>query len=212
MSYPSWNWKCIICDLNFPTRRAKQAHNKEMEHPRQTDYEALKIERTCSFCKKNWVTTPSGKSLHSKHCYKNPNRSIKIGTPRTEEEKRNLSEHMKKRHEEGRASRWENPHLKESYAEAFFQKVIDNEFKDKDVSREFRFGKYSFDFAWTHKMKVIEIDGQQHERYAYQRESDARKDKLAQEAGWEILRIKWADLYSNPKHQIATAKKFIDDL
>lgn len=208
-------WLCKLCDLDFATRRLQMAHNKDVGHSRSDfiDKQALRILATCEFCSREWETTSTGLSHHRRFCGLNPNREKHrlSGIPRTEAEKLLVSEAMKRRHEEGRASRWENPFLKESYAEAFFQRVIDNEFEDTNVLREMRFGRYSFDFAWLHKMKVIEIDGQQHDRYAHQRESDAKKDTLAAEAGWTILRIKWKDLYNNPKEEIAKAKSFVDD-
>lgn len=207
-------WFCKLCEISFSSRPLQRAHNKEAGH-RPVDFrnrEALSISAICIFCEKEWNTTATGLKNHTKFCAQNPDREIhpKTSVPRTADEKLQLSEAMKRRHEEGRAARWENPSLKESYAEAFFQKVIDNEFSDRLVLREMRFGRYSFDFAWPHKMKVIEIDGQQHERYSHQRESDSKKDKLAEEAGWSVLRIKWRDLYMDTKATIAAAKAFID--
>lgn len=207
-------WLCSICDLEFLTKNDKSSHNRELGHKKSDfiDRSSLLVLAECRFCRKSWETTKSGQTNHIRFCSQNPNKSAhpRANVPRTADEKLQLSEAMKRRHEEGRAARWENPSLKESYAEAFFQKVIDNEFSDRLVLREMRFGRYSFDFAWPHKMKVIEIDGQQHERYSHQRESDSKKDKLAEEAGWSVLRIKWRDLYMDTKATIAAAKAFID--
>lgn len=122
-----------------------------------------------------------------------------------------ISESMKKAHADGRAhnigsSRWNN---EPSYPEKFFAKVIANEFEDKDFVQEYPFGRYSLDFAWVHLKKVIEIDGDQHERFEKQKTSDARKDKALVDAGWQVLRVKWREMYSDTKVQIANCKQFL---
>jgi len=68
---------------------------------------------------------------------------------------------MTKAHKEGRAhnigeSRWNN---EPSYPERWFMKVIENEFEDKNYTREYPFHRFSLDFAWIEKKKCIEIDG-----------------------------------------------------
>lgn len=135
----------------------------------------------------------------------------RIGTPHTLESRSKLSLSMKKAHEEDRAwnigkSRWNN---KKSYPEEFFSKVIENEFLDKEYICEYPFYKYSLDFAWVSKKKVIEIDGEQHERFIDYKERDIKKDKLLIENNWKILRIKWKDLYNNTKSKIKEAYDFI---
>ena len=40
--------------------------------------------------------------------------------------------------------------------------------------------------------------------------NDELKDKLLKENGWEVLRIKWKDMFHNPKLFIQKAKDFID--
>lgn len=129
----------------------------------------------------------------------------------SEETKAKTSVSMIKAHAEGRAhnigeSRWNN---EPSYPEKFFMQVIENEFADKNYEREFPFGKFSLDFAWPHLKKVIEIDGEQHERFQAQRESDIRKDAALTKAGWKVLRVKWKEMFANPKEQIARCKDFV---
>ena len=119
---------------------------------------------------------------------------------------------MKKAHAEGRAHnigtcRWNN---EPSYPEQFFMKVIENEFNDKNYQREMPFFKYSLDFAWPDKKKVIEIDGEQHERFNDYKERDKQKDNLLLENGWKLLRIKWKDMMKESKSWIKKAKEFID--
>lgn len=128
------------------------------------------------------------------------------------EMKEKISVSMKKAHREGRAhnigeSRWNN---QPSYPEKFFMKVIENEFFDKNYIREYPFKKYSLDFAWVHKKKVIEIDGEQHERFEEYKNRDKEKDTLLKENGWKVIRIKWKDMIKESKHWIKIAKEFID--
>jgi very-short-patch-repair endonuclease len=131
----------------------------------------------------------------------------------SEETKQVISDKMKLAHKEGRAwnigkSRWNN---KKSYPEIFFEKVINNEFLDKYYKTEYNIGIYSLDFAWIHKKKVIEIDGEQHERFEEYRLRDIKKDEFLISNGWTILRIKWKDMYNNTKEKIQEAKNFIDN-
>lgn len=208
-------WFCKLCSLKLQNRKEYRAHNKDVGH-RPADFidkSDLSKKRKCQWCSKTWTVNLSGLKVHENHCISNPEKipGSRAGIPRTTAEKLNLSEKMKKRHEDGRAAKWSNPSLTESYAESFFSRVIANEFLDKSVVRELPFGRYSFDFAWPHKMKVIEIDGQQHQRYAHQRESDLKKDRLAKEKGWDVMRINWKDMYANPKYWIQKAANFIDE-
>jgi very-short-patch-repair endonuclease len=139
-------------------------------------------------------------------CKKNPRKL-------SEETKNKLSEAMKKAHSEGRAwnigkSRWNN---EPSYPEKFFKEVISNEFTDKNYETELPFHRFSLDFAWVHKKRVIEIDGSQHERFEEYKKRDERKDQLLKEDGWEVLRIKWKDIFHDTKTWIKHAKDFIDN-
>jgi very-short-patch-repair endonuclease len=206
-------WYCKLCNENFGSRRIMRAHNKAMGH--KPSHFIENIQRgtyTCDFCEKVFETSLSGFSTHRNFCHVNPDKKTISRQPMSEATKSNLSEKMKELHAKGIASRWKNPHLHESYAESFFSKVINNEFEDKSVTRELPVGKYFIDFAWEGKKKAIEIDGQQHERYKHQQESDARKDAFLKEEGWEVMRILFKDMYNNPKHYIKLAKEFIDSV
>jgi very-short-patch-repair endonuclease len=132
--------------------------------------------------------------------------------PLTGEERLVVSDGMKRAHAEGRAhnigeSRWK---LEPSYPEKFFQRVIDNEFEDKQVSRELFVKPFAVDFAWEHKKLAIEIDGEQHEQPA-QVTRDRRKDALLISLGWKVLRITWKDMSNDTRKWIAEAKRFVDD-
>jgi very-short-patch-repair endonuclease len=145
------------------------------------------------------------KSLSGK---KNP----QFNKKRTQKERQKISDGMKKAHAEGRAwnigkNHWDS---KSSYPEQFFEKVIQNEFEDKNYTREYPFFQYRLDFAWINKKLVIEIDGQQHEKKEHKK-SDIKKDKLLKENDWLVLRIKWIDIFNNTQYWINIAKNFIHE-
>ena len=149
-----------------------------------------------------------------KQSYKNGNFAIWCKDKHLPDDvKKRISESMKKAHKEGRAwnigmSRWNN---EKSYPEKFFTKVIENEFNDKEYKTEYPLTIYALDFAWPHKKKCIEIDGEQHQRFTSYIERDKRKDECIKEHGWTCLRIKWFDLYNDTKYWIKIAKEFIDN-
>ena len=126
--------------------------------------------------------------------------------------KQKISQSMKKAHQEQRAYNIGlNKHNNlPSYPEQFFTKVIENEFEDKNYESEYVIGKFRIDFAWLHKKLAIEIDGQQHEKEEHKLR-DIKKDQYLKEKGWQILRIKWIDLYNEPQKYIDIAKKFIHE-
>jgi|APSaa5957512535_1039671.scaffolds.fasta_scaffold14613_6 very-short-patch-repair endonuclease len=131
----------------------------------------------------------------------------------TKETRDKISSSMKKAHEDGRAwnigkSRWNN---RPSWPEQFFMDVIENEFIDKKYIREFPVSIYSCDFAWPHKKKCIEIDGQQHQRFDEVIERDKRKNKVLKKEGWDLMRISWKDFYTDTKKWIKLSKEFIEE-
>ena len=127
------------------------------------------------------------------------------------EVRQKISESMKKAHAEKRAHnigecRWNN---EPSYPEQWMMRVIDNEGINPDYKREYPFHKFSLDFAWVDIKKVIEIDGDQHERDEVQKQRDIEKDKLLKDEGWSELRIRWKDICNDTKHWIQIIKDFI---
>lgn len=167
---------------------------------------------TCPFCNRTWQTTKTGLGLHIKYCKCNPNRSIAPKPHITDEMRHKLSIALKKAHAEGRASTWKHRYKCEhSYPENWFISVINNEFEDKDYICELNVGKWFLDFAWPKKMRYIEIDGSQHERYAERKKSDLEKDAFCKSIGWSVLRLSWSYIYNNKKDAIQIAKDFIDN-
>lgn len=128
----------------------------------------------------------------------------------TDETKKKISESMKNAHKERRAHnigecRWK---CEPSYPEKFFINVIKNEFQDQNYIREYYILGYSLDFAWVDKKLEIEIDGEQHEKIENQIH-DQQRDKILEDNGWKTLRIKWKDMFNNPKKYIKIAFDFI---
>ena len=136
----------------------------------------------------------------------------KPGHPVNEEVRNKISEGMKKAHQEGRANNWQDSKNKKgnkgSYPEQFMKKVIENEFEDKNYVYSYKVGKYYLDFAWPLKFVYIEIDGSQHEKtISY----DTKRDLYLNSLGWIGLRVKWKELYNNPKYFISIMKEFVNN-
>lgn len=180
------------CGQTFLTRKLLRLHNKD-----------------CKECKKLKEDFYKKQGENYKKNIKEG--KIKLywkGKKHSEESKRKISESMKKAHKDGRAwnigkSRWNN---EPSYPEKWFIKVIKNEFENKNYIREYPFYKFSLDFAWVDKKICVEIDGDQHERFDEQKKRDDEKDKLLKNNGWIEFRIKWKDLFNNPKYYIQLIK------
>ena len=200
-------WKCTVCGFIAESRKKLFEHTKTHRlNPdekcawnkgltKETDIRIKKAgERYSQKVKSGLIIPPyTGKSLSDEH-------------------RKHVSEGMKRAHAEGRAHNIGTCRLNNepSYPEQFFMKVIENEFDDKDYDREYPFIRFALDFAWVHKKKVIEIDGDQHERFEEYKLRDKEKDKLLVENGWQVLRIKWKDMMKDSKYWIKTAKDFID--
>jgi very-short-patch-repair endonuclease len=135
------------------------------------------------------------------------------GRKHSEEFKKKISESMKRAHANGKAwnigmSRWNN---EPSWPEKFFMQAIENEFGDKKYTREFPVGIFSCDFAWVHKKKCIEIDGEQHQRHQEVKDRDERKNQKLLAEGWQVMRIPWSEMYNDTKTWIQLANKFVSE-
>ena len=81
--------------------------------------------------------------------------------------------------------------MKRSWLEERFERII-NSYGIPQPTREYKFDRYRFDFAWPPLKIAVEIDGGifiggDHVRGAgYER--DCRKNNLAQLEGWVVLR------------------------
>lgn len=198
-------WKCTLCGFIAESRKKLFEHTKthrlNPDEPwnkgltKDTDQRIKKSAETYKQRVKEGLIIPS-----------------QLGKPLSDEHRKKVSEGMKRAHAEGRAHnigtcRWNN---EPSYPEQFFMKVIENEFNDKDYKREYPFIRFALDFAWVKKKKVIEIDGDQHERFKEYKLRDKEKDRLLIENGWQVLRIKWKDMMKDSKYWIKIANDFID--
>ena len=203
---PYGTWCCSRCNLVFRTRSELTKHNRSTHPiPKGSSWNKGLTSETDERIKQRSIKIKSG--FESGRL-----KSIWIGKNLSNEHKKKISESMKKAHSEGRAHnigecRWNN---EPSYPEKFFMEVIENEFINKNYVREKPFGRFSLDFAWCDLKRCIEIDGKQHETDEKQKLRDVAKDKLLHEEGWEVLRIKWSDMFNDPKSWIQIAKDFID--
>lgn len=208
----SREWKCNVCGNTFPSRRALFAHKKEFSHSKRGSNQ--RGEFYCKFCNK-FSPTKSGASQHERCCIKNPNRvhGASFGKRHTETERKEISERMKKLHSEGKAFSWADLSKRKepSYPEKWLMKVLKNEFglvENKDYKREVKFYTFSLDFVFDNKY-VIEVDGSQHKRSAYQQDCDRRKDNKLKQEGWKELRLDWDFCYQNSKDAIHEIAKFL---
>lgn len=161
------DWVCSFCNEQFKTRALLQEHRKFCDRAQKSRNSKGMIhgdhtipETKCKFCDRTF-TNSSGLSLHQKHCKDNPNRVKFKSHKLTEEQKKKLSESMKKAHAEGRAGSFPSRKgCEKSYPEKWFESVIKNRFEDQNYEIEYHLGKYFLDFAWPQKKRFIEIDGQ----------------------------------------------------
>lgn len=204
-----YKWPCPFCDFVGDSRRIIQKH-KQDNHNGQHKKIIFSPGGNCKFCGE-FYTYKCTLHLHEKHCKLNPDYVKRPGHKHSEASKEHLRQKALEGHATGKYKGWMNCHSSgKSYPEKFFTKVIENEFEDKNYEYNKLFYHYRLDFAWEDKKKCIEIDGSQHETIQAQKESDKRKDKKLQENGWQVLRIKWKDIFRYPKLYIRIAKNFID--
>lgn len=174
----------------------------------------LKKDWVCPFCNELKNTTSSGFSHHKMWCKKNPERiqSSFLNKKHTEEQKRKISESMKKAHKEGRAHVWTHRVTEPTRPEQFLIDVLKNELNmecGKDYIRELPYNGFFLDFCWVDRKIVIEMNGEQHQTLQEQIERDKRKDALLKADGYTELRIPWKDCFHNPKEWILKVKDLL---
>jgi len=200
-------YECCYCHAIIFGRNALYRHKKE-KHPDMFEGHSWNAGKT--------KETDERIAKGVKTFHKNMNDGKWIpwmkGKHLSKETREKISKSMKRAHNEGRAHnigecRWNN---EPSYPEKWFMTVIDNEFDDKNYVREFPFYKFSLDFVWKDKKKVIEIDGEQHYRDEKQILRDKQKNEFLKNDGWKLLRLDWRWVFHNSKEAIKQAKEFID--
>jgi len=115
------------------------------------------------------------------------------GKTHTEEQKRKISESMKRHFlESGATSIWHTQlEKRKSYAEQYFETIF------VDAKRNYHVDRYFLDFAWPDKKIYIEVDGEQHYTDSKVIEHDIERTKRLEECGWNLLkRIRWSHFQS----------------
>lgn len=111
----------------------------------------------------------------------------------SDETKKKISESRKKYLQENPDK---VPYLLNHYSKgsSYPEKYFDNILKDKlEYEKYLQVGIYHIDFAIINKKIAIEVDGEQHYLDKKIVESDKRKNEYLNEAGWDIIRIRWSD-------------------
>lgn len=211
-------WSCPFCDNKFSSRRLLETHRRTLHIGEHVRYAFTSVNSKCKFCGKDFI----GKRLcelsrHEIHCYKNPNRKkySQEGVRLTDQQKKQRSESMKKAHAEGKAYVWKHRVTEPTWPEQWLINVLKNELGmecGKDYSREVPYNGFFLDFCWEDRKIVIEMDGEQHERFQEQIERDQRKDALLAKDGYKELRIPWKLCFHNPKEWIQKIKEIFGAL
>lgn len=217
---------CKYCGKSYKDKLNLGKHEKHcFENPNRIDISekmkntykksggAMQIasEYICPYCNKKWTVVKSGFKLHVKSCKLNPERvdgSTK-GLKLTNEQKKKISNGVKKAHDEGRGHTWKNRYLNPIYAEQWLYGFLDA--KNIQYEKEVPFKGFFLDVVIGNK--VIEIDGEQHydvDRFPEQQERDTRKDTLLKENGFEELRLRWSLIQSDKENQIKILESFLN--
>ena len=138
-----------------------------------------------------------------------------MGRPISPEAREKISKKVKKSHEDGRNKGWITRKNQESYAEAFWRNVLEN--NHIDYQQEYAVprsslglsggGCYFLDFLLPGNVD-LEIDGHQHYEQS-RKDHDHFRDLKLREAGYIVYRIK----YTNPKNSIRVREdidRFLD--
>lgn len=209
------NWKCTVCGNVFRTRALLQTHRKEQHSEiKMTSSFTDLISYDCPFCGRHRANVRRcAKSAHILHCSKNPDRVPKKRHKLSDEQKKLISEKMKKAHLEGRAGTFPSrKNCEHSYPEKWLIGVLNRELgfiEDKDYKTEYFFHKQFLDFAWPERKLCIEIDGQQHERFVERKLNDAKKDENLKAENWKLLRLRWSDICNNTQEYIQQILSFL---
>jgi len=132
----------------------------------------------------------------------------------TNDQKKKISESMKKAHAEGRHPGWNSVNLdkdRRSYPEKFFINAIKKTSLQDNyiIIEKFSFGKYVFDFALIDLKIDIEIDGHHHYYDEYTVKKDIERDENSINKGWKVYRIAWKNLYHNTNEVMKSLIEYI---
>lgn len=194
----SERWKCCVCGEVFPTRRAKQLHNKEF-HPEVSVkgycFHKGKTKDTCESIRKSIET-------RKKNIASGKTTSWWKGKHHSEESRKKISEKMRAYYQEHpeefpfRKAHYTNG---ESYAEKYFREWLEKEGIEHKC--QYSISSYHLDFLIGNI--DLEIDGEQHYNFSRIAESDERRTKFLEDNGFQVIRIRWKhyqQLSENERH------------
>ena len=132
------------------------------------------------------------KDCNKQLCFKNKSGYCQLCSPKHTNIRADVREKLRQTQlklvANGTHKGWNARNIK-SYAEIFFEKVLNN--NHIQYKREKKVGKYFLDFV-IDKLD-LEIDGKQHE-YVDRKKSDLVRDEYLRKQGYFVYRIKWNEI------------------
>lgn len=183
-------YKCKNCVETFNNKGELYKHQKEIHNIINNNGKQPRYNLTCKYCNVTRYINKAGMTLHEKHCDKNPDKIPYHKYSMSEQGRKNISNGMKKAHEEGRASSWIGRRQR-SYAEQSWFNI----FTDKNINfnNNYYVKPYWLDFAWPEKKIYFEVDGRTH----YTEEGklyDNKRTQILSSEGWTLIgRCNWSE-------------------
>lgn len=194
------DWTCKVCGLHFRVRSELFAHMNEANH-KQPGGNHPNTQYTCQYCNKSWVTTKDGLTKHEKYCKLNPDRSVSVGHPHSDETKKIISEKIKE-------YLVNNPDKHPWRSKTKFISTPCEDLKDFLRSKGYSFEEeaiiikdrnFSADICFKDISLVIEVNGFQH----YIKDSLQLKPyyqsrhEIIESAGWKIIEVPCKESYTD---------------
>lgn len=193
------DWTCKVCGSKFRIRVDLFSHIKEFNHRIIPTHK--KELYKCQYCNKEWLTTKDGVTKHENYCIANPNRTIVVGRPHSDEEKKLISEKRKEY-----LATHPDEHVWKRHSK--FTSVPCN-----DLKEFLRFNNYSFieeasiipdrnfavDICFPDKMIVVEVNGNQHYDISTMELSSYYQERhdIIESFGWTVIEVPYNKAYSD---------------
>lgn len=184
------DWKCQYCDFVGKSRRKLRQHKVE-KHPEVIG----RIAWNKGLTAKDNPSVARSSQLRKQRYASGELKGSWIGRKHTEEQKKKISETMKRKIANGEIeSGYKLNHYSKgpSYPEQYFMDV----FKNAGIKVEYNFqvGLYQLDFANPKSKRYVEIDGSQHYCDFRIAKHDIERTKNLDNLGWKLIsRIRWSE-------------------